>query len=93
MLSASVRDQCGAEFRNMRTMRAKKILLTQMTEVRAHCLGDGWVIIDDQTYVGPQRDQTDSFRQAPNLVQGNLLGAQLNQIGPALTKLLSDRCR
>jgi hypothetical protein len=64
-----------------------------VTELRAEFLRQGWMVVDHQTDTGPTSNGQNRFSQATHLFERQLLGAQLNQIRPAIAKLSRDGCR
>ena len=70
--------------------RAEEIILTQMAELCAQFLRQGRVIVNHQSDASPLRHGQNRFRQPAHLVERRLLGAQLNQVCAAITKLLGD---
>jgi hypothetical protein len=64
-----------------------------MAEIRAQFHSDGRVVVDHQADAGPLRYGQDGPSHAANLFERRFLGAQLNQIRPAIAKLLRDRFR
>jgi len=77
----------------MSVARTEEVILAQVTELRAEFLRQGWMVVDHQPDTGPMGDGQDRFRQAAHLCERRLLGAQLNQIRPAVSKLLRHGCR
>jgi len=75
---------------NVGVARAEEILLTQMAELRPQLLREGKVIVNHQANASPLRHRQNRFRQLAQLVQRRFLGAQLNQVRAAVTKLLGD---
>ena len=68
--------------------RVKEILLPEVTNLRTDFTRDVEVIVDDETDVCPAGDWDDCFRHPANLIQRGSLGPKLDQIRPAITKLL-----
>ena len=78
---------------HMSVARTEEVFLTQVTELSAEFLRQGRMIVDHQSDTGPTGDGQDRFCQAAHLSEGRLLGAQLNQVRPAVAKLLHHGCR
>jgi hypothetical protein len=66
----------------------KKILLPQMTKLGTDLAGDVEVVIDHQGDAGPASYGQNFFGQPQHLVAGGMLGAELEEIAAAITKLL-----
>ena len=74
----------------MSVARAEEVILAQVAELRAEFLRQRQMIVDHQTDAGPAGDGQNRFSQAAHLFERRLLGAQLNQVRPAIAKLLRD---
>ena len=71
----------------------KKVLLAQMAEFRAQFLRNGKMIVDDQADSSPLGHGQNRFSQTANFCDRQFLGAQLNQVGTPIAKLLGHALR
>lgn len=71
----------------------KKILLAEMAEFRPDFLGDGQVIVDDESDIGAARSPENLFRHAADFFRRRLFCAELDQIRATVAKLLHDNFR
>src|SRR2546430_16570691 len=75
------------ELRDMSEARMEKILLPKMATIRADLLRERQMIIYYQANPSFSRDRQNGFRHPANLIEGNLLGSQLDQIRATRAKL------
>ena len=71
----------------------KKVLLPQMTKIRAHLERDLPMVIDDQAHVRPPQHRLDFQGQPAGFLRRTVFGPQLDQIRPSFAKLAGDRRR
>ena len=71
----------------------KKIFLPQMTKFRADFARHFQMVVDDQIDIRGARNRHNCFGHATNFFDWGILCAQLDQIRPAVTKLLRDQLR
>lgn len=68
--------------------RIKKIFLAKMANFGANLCRDLGMVIDDQSNAGAPGDRHDGCRHLPDFIKGGILGAKLDQVRPAVAKLL-----
>ena len=71
----------------------KEVLLAQMAEFRAQFPRNGKMIVDDQPDTCPLRHRHNRLSQTANFCDRQFLGAQLNQVGTPIAKLLGHALR
>ena len=85
-----MQQQLPSDLRHMLVSRIKKILLSEMTNLRTDFARDFQMVIDDQPHARPLRDGMNRLRHAPHFVARRILGAKLDEVRAAIAQLLRN---